>query len=302
MSETRPINSQMPTALITGATGFVGNHLARRLVQEGWQVHVLIRADSKVPTTAEFSKISTHSYDGSTTSVISCVESSKPDIVFHLASIFLAQHQSKDIEALILSNVLLGTQLLQAMRVNGINNIVSTGTSWQHYKNEEYNPVCLYAATKQAFEIILEYYVQACGIKAITLKLFDTYGSEDSRPKLFNLLGKASINGDLLDMSTGDQLIDLVYIDDVIDAYIIAAKRLSLGKVSGQEFYAVSSGNPLSLKSLVELYAKINQKKIKINWGARPYRVREVMIPWSKGIWIPGWRPRVGLVEGLKRL
>jgi hypothetical protein len=57
----------------------------------------------------------------------------------------------------------------------------------------------------------------------------------------------------------------------------------------------------LSLKSLVEFYAQTTQKKIQINWGARPYRFREVMIPWSKGIGIEGWRPRVGLEEGLKQ-
>jgi len=301
MNETRPKKDQMPTALVTGATGFVGSQLARRLVQEGWQVHILIRAGSSVSTSAEFNQISTHIYDGSYASTVSCVESSKPDVLFHLASMFLAQHQPKDIETLIHSNVLFGTQVLQAMQANGVENIVNTGTSWQHFNNEDYNPVCLYAATNQAFEAILEYYVQACGIKAITLKLFDTYGSDDPRPKLFHLLSKSAMSGDVLDMSKGEQLIDLVHIDDVIDAYLIAAQRLIIGKVTGQECYAVSSGRPLPLKSLVEFYAQTTQKRVHINWGARPYRFREVMIPWTNGFWIEGWQPRIELLEGLKQ-
>lgn len=302
MNEISPIKSNKPTALITGATGFVGGQLARQLVQKGWSVHILIRGSSTIPTGAEFSQILNHIYDGSTTSIINCIELSKPDLVFHLASLFLAQHQSEDIEKLIYSNVLFGTQLLQAMQATGIKKIVNAGTSWQHYNNENYNPVCLYAATKQAFEVILEYYVQASGFEAITLKLFDTYGPDDTRPKLFNLLNKVSINGDVFDMSMGEQLIDIVHIDDVIAAFIVAAQRLNTGKVTVQECYAVSSGAPLPLRSLVKLYAQLTQKRININWGARPYRYREVMIPWTKGLGIQGWQPRVKLEDGIKTL
>ena len=301
MNETHRIKDQMPSALITGATGFVGSQLARRLVQEGWHVHALIRAGSTVSMAAELSQLSFHIYDGSTASVINCVEYSKPDVVFHLASMFLAQHQTNDVEALIQSNLLFGTQVLQAMQVNGVKNIINTGTSWQHFNNEDYNPVSLYAATKQAFEALMEYFVQACGFKAITLKLFDTYGPDDPRHKLFHLLNKASISGDELDMSMGEQLIDLVHIDDVIAAYLIAGKSLKFGKVIGHESYAVSSGRPLPLKLLVDLYVETTQKKIHINWGARPYRFREVMIPWTKGFGIEGWRPTIELLDGLKK-
>ncbi len=205
-------------ALVTGATGFVGSHLVRRLLQDGWQVHVLHRATSELPIFSEFADTIKHVYDGSTDSMMRCVAQAKPDIVFHLASLFLSQHETKDVDSLVLGNVLMGTQLLEAMSVNGVTRIVNTGTSWQHYDNKDYNPVCLYAATKQAFEAILEYYVQACGVRAITLKLFDTYGPDDRRPKLFNLLSDAVKTGVTLNMSEGGQFIDPVFIDDVIDA------------------------------------------------------------------------------------
>ena len=290
------------TALLTGATGFVGSNLARRLLENGWQVHILSRAGSHLPDTSEFSLVINHVHDGSTESMVSCVKQAKPDIVFHLASLFLSQHSSEDIEKLIISNVLFGNQLLEAMKINNINNIINTGTSWQHYNNEKYNPVCLYAATKQAFEAILEYYVHANNFKAITLKLFDTYGLDDPRPKLFNLLNKAAISGKPLDMSIGEQLIDLVHIDDVTDAYLIAAERLLLSKVSRHECYAVSSGHPLPLKDIVELYNNIIDSNIQVNWGARPYRYREVMIPWYSGEILPCWNSNVDLISGLKSL
>lgn len=288
------------TALVTGATGFVGSHLTLRLIRDGWRVHIVSRTGSHLPVTPEFTQVTNHLHDGSTECLVSCVAKAKPDVVFHLASLVLSQHATKDVEPLMTSNLLFGNQLLEAMKINGVTSIISTGTFWQHYNNQDYNPVCLYAATKQAFEAILEYYIQACGFKAITLKLFDTYGPDDPRPKLFNLLNKAATSGEPLDMSSGEQLIDLVHIDDVTEAYVIAAECLLAGAVSQHEHHVVSSGHPLPLKELVELYAEVTGQNIKVNWGARPYRYREVMMPWNLGVTIPGWSPKIAFEEGLR--
>lgn len=295
------LSAEPRVALVTGATGFVGSHLTRRLVREGWQVHILSRKCSSLPDAPEFSQVINHVHDGSTEDMVACVAKAKPDVVFHLASLFLSQHITKDVEPLIQSNVLIGNQLLEAMNVNRVSRIINTGTSWQHYNNKDYSPVCLYAATKQAFESILEYYVQACGIKAITLDLFDTYGPDDPRPKLFYLLNKAAATGEPLDMSAGEQLVDLLHIDDVIDAYVIAARRLLEGAVSQHERYAVSSGHPLPLKELVQLYAEVTKQTIAVNWGARPYRFREVMVPWNKGRGLPKWKQEISLIDGIRK-
>ena len=301
MSEVSINKDTPPIALITGATGFVGSHLAQHLVTAGWQVHVIIRERSKLPNASVFEHITTHTHDGSTEGMVECVSQASPDVVFHLASLFLSQHETKDVKHLIQSNVLFGNQLLEAMWVNGVSRLINTGTSWQHYNNEDYNPVCLYAATKQAFEAILEYYIQACGVKAITLKLFDTYGLDDSRQKLFNLLNKAATSGDPLNMSPGEQLIDLVHVDDVIGAYLISANRLLEDKVLQHESYAVSSGNPIPLRELVQLYGTVTGKNIAVNWAARPYRFREVMNTWNKGSKLEGWELKNGFEIGIKK-
>lgn len=302
MSETGLKPRRQRVALVTGATGFVGSHLVRRLARDGWLVHIVSRASSRLPDAQEFEHATNHIHDGGTQSMIECVAQAKPDVVFHLASLFLSQHAPKDVESLIQSNVILGNQLLEAMRVNEVNCIINTGTSWQHYNNEDYNPVCLYAATKQAFEAILEYYVQASSIKAITLKLFDTYGPEDSRPKLFHLLNTVATNGVPLDMSLGEQLIDLLHVDDVVEAYLIAAMRLLEKKVHKHEIYAVSSGQPIPLRKLVDIYIEVTKRTALVNWGARPYRYREVMIPWGNFQKLEKWHPKIPLVEGLEKV
>lgn len=289
-------------ALITGATGFVGAHLAKRLIKDGWKVHAIIRKESTLPSFLANEELSLYIHDGTAEGLVQLVAKIKPNVVFHLASLFLSQHEVKDIEPLIQSNLLFGNQLLEAMRINGVSNLINTGTSWQHYENNDYNPVCLYAATKQAFEAILEYYVQAYGIKVVTLKLFDTYGPEDKRAKLFNLLANAAKNGQILNMSAGEQLVDFVYIDDVIDAFINAEERLNNTKVVSAERYAVSSGKPVPLRELVQAYGKIIGHNLLVNWGGRPYREREVMVTWTDYQKLPDWHPKVEIGEGIRKL
>ena len=198
--------------LITGATGFIGAHLAKKLLAAGNEVHIIIRPDSKTVLLDDiYDKLSVHIHDGSAEGMINIVHDASPEIVFHLASLFIANHREEDINALIYSNLLFGTQLSEAMVKTGALCLVNTGTSWQHFENEKYNPVNLYAATKQAFEDILKYYIESKKLKVVSLHLFDTFGDDDPRAKLMKLLKKTMETQIPLDMSPGEQKIDLVH-------------------------------------------------------------------------------------------
>ncbi|MCW2312610.1 NAD-dependent epimerase/dehydratase family protein [Rhodoferax antarcticus] len=288
--------------LLTGATGFIGSQLAYRLIAEDHEVAIVVRPDSQLNILqAVLPRIQVHVYDGSYASLLHALQAAQPEVVIHVASLFLAQHKPEDVARLVESNLSFPTELLEAMSQLGIKQLINTGTSWEHYQNEAYNPVNLYAATKQAFKALLTYYVEAQGFKAITLKLFDTYGPGDTRPKLFTFLRKTAKSGETLCMSPGEQMLDLVYIDDVINAYLIAANRLVQNEVHQQETFVVSSEKPMKLRDLVTIYCQLLGKQLSIQWGARPYRPREVMIPWNKGDRLPGWEPRIALEDGIKR-
>lgn len=294
-------NSVSKTALVTGATGFLGLNITKKLVQDGWNVHAIVRNQSKLLLLKDIKeKLTLHYHDGSIKSMFNIMECTKPKIVFHLASLFLAQHQPQHIEELIQSNITFGTQLVEAMTANGIFSLVNTGTSWQHFENKDYNPVCLYAATKQAYEAILTFYTQSESLRVITLKLFDTYGPFDSRRKLFTLLRNSAKERKTLAMSPGDQLIDMVYIDDVVDAFMKASERFQKGLATNREEYVVSSGSPIPLKEVVDTYRKVTGLEVLVNWGEKFYRPREVMIPWDKGKCVPGWEPKISLEDGIR--
>lgn len=284
----------MKRVLITGGTGFVGGHLVRRFCDIGWKVSILSR---RLREGSDRQDVDFLKYDGTVGSVISALESFAPDVVVHLASLYIAEHSAAQVDSLVAGNILFGAQLAEAMSLRKVHLLVNAGTAWQNYKNSAYDPVNLYAATKQALEDILAYYRNAHRLRIITLKLFDTYGPGDKRPKLLAALRRS--RNERMSFSQGRQRIDLVHIDDVVDAFVLAAERLLRGRVKSAETYAVSSGRPLTLRRIAAIYEQTVGCKLKIDWGARPYRTREVMAPWSKGRRLPGWNPKIALEKGL---
>lgn len=285
--------------LITGATGYVGSNLVKHLLQAGHDIHILVRQHSKLDTLETIqTQLTIHRHDGSTEHMVDLVKTAKPTTVLHLASLFLAQHQTSDITRLIESNVLFPCQLLEAMVVNGVKHFINTGTSWQHHDNQAYNPVNLYAASKQAFEDLLSYYTETAQIKACSLLLFDTYGPADPRGKLISLLWKTALQQTPLAMSPGEQEIDLVHINDVARAFELALDQLPT-QAQNHVRYGVSSGHPVPLKTLVREFERITGYHLPIEFGGRPYRPREVMHTWNRFTSVPLWRPLVSLDEGL---
>ena len=82
-------------------------------------------------------------------------------------------------------------------------------------------------------------------------------------------------------MSPGDQLIDIVHVDTVVDSYARLIQALDAGVISegSCESYYLSSNKKITLKELAQEYEQLNQVKLNINWGGRSYRRREVMAP-----------------------
>jgi nucleoside-diphosphate-sugar epimerase len=286
-------------AFLTGATGFIGARLLKHLQDEVWQVAALARPAAAASLLSNSAAAKVYVYDGETAGVVDAVADFHPDVVFHLASLFLSSHHSAQITPLIDSNIRLGAQILEAMKLAHVTHLVNAGTSWQNYSGDAYNPVNLYAATKQAFEDILRYYVLASGIHAITLRLPDSYGPGDKRRKLLRLLLECCETAEPLAMSPGDQVVDLVHVDDLCRAFLCAANLVSVQ--DGANVYAINGGQRRTLRQVVATFEAAAGKKLPVRFGVLPYREREVMLPWD-GPPLPGWKPQIELLEGFRAL
>lgn len=289
-------------ALVTGATGYVGSRLASRLARDGWIVHVIVRKGSSLGLLKEcVNRLSIHVHDGSSRRMLAIFALTKPSVVFHFAANAIAEHRAEDLDQLVVANVLFSSQVVEAMYRNETRYMVNTETFWQHYSGTDaYDPVCLYAATKQAFRDILLFYLKTSRISAISLVLYDTYGPSDPRRKLFYLLRESASYGGQVDMTPGDQIVDMTHVEDVVEAYLVAGEMLLTGKVKF-ETYSVSSGQRMTLRELVEVVVNATGLAIRPRWGAKQYRKNEVMVPWL-GQPLPGWSPRIDLASGVREI
>lgn len=275
---------------ITGATGFIGKHLVKKLVDEGHNVTINLFGEEQSPFEQNVS-----TYKLNETEIQKDIEYLKQesfDGIIHLASLYLTVHQPEQATQLINSNVRFSTHILECAAQAKVKWFINTGTFWQHYQNKDYSPVNLYAASKQAFESIAQYYWETNQIKFCTLKLSDTYGPNDTRPKIFNLWQKIAETGETLDMSPGEQIIDISHVDDIATAFTLLANHLNDNhpEVKNGDTFAVKAEKRYTLKELAKVFEKVTGKKLNINWGRRPYREREVMMPWENGKIVPKWK------------
>ena len=133
------------------------------------------------------------------------------------------------------------------------------------------------------------------------LKISDTYGSGDTRKKIFALWKDQLTSNEPLAMSAGEQEINILHVDDVVNGIhrsIDWLSQLQRGQGINKSF-ALSSNEVLSLKDLARAFESAAGQPLNIEWGGRPYRDREVMQTWRNFEPLPGWSPTIPLEKGI---
>lgn len=294
--------------LITGANGFIGSNLVPYLAGlNKYKVFAVVREASNLSALERVkAKISIIKVSQSFGSINDAVCRARPDVVVHLAALTAVEHRPEEAEAMIRSNILFPSLLVEAMIRNGFCRLINTGTYWEYAAgSDEYGPFNLYAASKHAFEKMLRYYEDASGLRCLTLKLFGVYGPNDPRGKIFSFFKRSAMNREAVSFSPGRQKLDLVYIDDVVRAYEKAVRYVYKKRDSKHEAVFVGTGKAVALREIAGIFEESAGKPLNIRWGALPYRKREIMEshadirPAKEKL---NWRPAFDLRKGISAM
>ena len=266
-----------------------------RLLRDGHCVYALVRESSDTSRLRDLAgDLHIRPVLNDDAALRALIDDVKPGTIYHLAM----ARDSDGVDAVLNVNVLLGVRLTQAMAENGGGRIVLAGSWWQYDAQGKYAPNSLYAASKQALVDIVGYYSRAHGVEAAVLILYDIYGPRDWRNRLTALLCRAA-RGESIAMTPGEQKIELVHVDDAVEAFVIAGQAPD---VASERPYFVGSGRQMSIRQVAATFERVSGRRLHLLWGEIPYPPQLVMQPCHPIDTLPGWSPRYCIEDGLKQV
>lgn len=290
---------------VTGASGFVGTHLVRRLADEGADVHVLARHGR----TALDARVTVHQGDLlDSGSLRIALAAARPSVVFHLAA-YGARPDEGDRQLMTETNVGGSVNLW-----NGIPDVVTkfvmTGTCREYAPadgpvDESYpcGPARAYPATKHAASTLLAALASEDGRPFVLLRLFGPYGPGDETDRIIPFTIRRLLAGEGVPITGGEQRYDFAYIDDHVNALLLAARLDSTRLVS---VFNIGGGESRSLRAVLEDVARAvgPDARARLEFGAVPYRpgdTHALCADISAARSVLGYEPAVSLEEGLAR-
>jgi nucleoside-diphosphate-sugar epimerase len=268
--------------LVTGATGFIGSHLARRLVVQGAEVAVFMRASSDPCLLADvLDRVAVHEVDICDEDSVSAVLAHIcPDVVFHLAAIGMSEPFVSPPVA-VRVNVQGTLHLLEAARQCGVRRFVHSGTAYEYGdaasddapNKEVLDPVNTYAASKAAARAFVRLYSRVYGLSTVNLRLFAVYGPGQPPKTLISSAVCAALEDRDFPMTPGEQMRDFVFVGDVVESYLRAAVKDGIEGVS----IDLGTGQACKIREVVTRLFELAGSRGKPLVGALAYRPSETM-------------------------
>lgn len=277
------------SALITGASGFVGRHLLAALRQQGWRV-VALRRPTSGPVVPEesggFETVILH--DAGDLPAI--LDRARVETIFHLAAYQSRGHGHHDIDAFVEANLRLGMHLFEAAAHRGVQ--VVSALSYSQYRDGQPAANTLYSATKQAQAEFARFWRERTGADIRDVVLFDNYGTDDTRDKLIPGLIRAARSGEPLTIGPLEQVIDLLHVRDVATGLIASTEGSHRGP------FTVRASEFVTVGTLVDLVGQVAGVRVPVS--VDPARLASDG-PMVAGTWEPpvGWSPEVPLPFGI---
>jgi UDP-glucose 4-epimerase len=300
------------SVLVTGATGFIGSRLVRRLADNGARVHAVVPpGDARERALRSLPGVTLHRlpvFDAG--GLRACVSGDAPELVFHLAASGVNPAE-REPSALLAGNTGLLVELLVACRELRPRRVIFTGSCSEYapvvpgsrvHEDDPRDATDLYGAAKVATHLYGRALAVLHELPLVTLRLFGTYGPGEAPHRLIPYLVKRLRASEPVDLTRGEQVRDLTFVDDVVEALLVAGATPELG---AHDAFNVCSGRGVSVRQLcAEVVKQLGCSETLLGFGARPYRRDEPM-------WLVGnpqrfqhataWSPRVSLEQGIAR-
>jgi nucleoside-diphosphate-sugar epimerase len=299
--------------LVTGGAGFIGCHLARRLVSEGG---VLVRVVDNL-STGQLARL-----DGIRGSIdfihgdLADAQFSEEvvkgvEYVLHQAAVPSVQRSVRDPIGTNRANVTATLNLLESCRKSGVRRLVYAASSSAYGdtevlpKHEEMspNPLSPYALQKLVGERYCKLYRDLYGLETVSLRYFNVFGpSQDPHSEYSAVIPKfitrLLANEPITIYGNGEQSRDFTYIDNVVDANLLALRAADgPGKVLN-----IGCGEHINLNALVQLLERIVGVKATVNYAdPKPGDVRHSLADVALARRILGYEPKIMVEEGLRR-
>ncbi|HEY8524099.1 MAG TPA: NAD(P)-dependent oxidoreductase [Acidimicrobiales bacterium] len=280
---------------MTGASGFIGRALARRLVADGWATVCTARraADDVVPgATWVAGDLSERSF------AERLVAEVRPAVVFHLAGEVTGARSLAAVHPTLASNLVASVNVLAAATEAGCGRVVLIGSGDE--PGPDGTPCSPYAAAKWAVGGYARMFRSLYGTPVTTARPFMVYGPDQpDTSKVVPYTITSLLRGEAPVLSSGRRLCDWVYIDDVVDALLAVAEApAALGRVVD-----VGSGRLLPVRHVVETIAALVGGDVEPRFGGRADRPgeTEAVADLAATARACGWVPTTDLAEGLAR-
>ena len=299
------------TVLVTGAGGFIGSHLAEQLVRLEAKTRALVHYRGngswgwldESPLRGEMQIIAGDVRDRDL--VVQAMKG--VNVVFHLAALIGIPYSYHAPSSYVDTNIGGTLNVLQAARDLDVERVVHTSTS-EVYGTARYVPIdeahplqaqSPYAATKIGADKLAESFYLSYGLPVVTVRPFNTFGPRQSERAVIPTIVTQILSGDTVRLGNLNPTRDLNYVNNAVDAFILAAS------VSGKTLN-IGSGREISIGKLAELIANLMGRKVEVQVDAERERpknseVERLVANATLARETIGWEPKVSLEEGLRK-
>ncbi len=299
-------HSENLRVLVTGGAGFIGKHLIRSLLDEGYQVRSL---DLKKP---DIDHANLQALEGSFTDQ-ECVQSALNgvDIVYHLASTTIPSSSNKDPLHDINTNLMGSVDLINQSIALNVKRFIFVSSGGTVYGVPSYlpvdekhptNPLCSYGIVKLAIEKYLLMYQSIAGMDSSIIRLANPYGdfqNPNSGQGVIAAFCHKAIRGEKIEIwGDGSVVRDYVHISDVIRALLLLITNEHRGGV-----YNIGAGQGYTLNQVIEVIESVmGADLVKEYMPGRSFDIPEVYLDTTKAENNLGWKARHDLSAGIANL